>query len=83
MSVANPAVTFVGARPRRNVRFVGDISTVVIFNSVLSAGNATSLHMDYPQLLNPQGECTAYLENGATCPTPFVSSLLCQSTTQL
>lgn len=84
ISESSPAVLFVGARLLRHYRFIGEISAVVVFNSLLSSNEVLSLHNDYPQLLNPMGDCVPYLQRGDVCPTPSVAtSLLCQSVLQL
>ena len=84
ISESNPAVLFVGGRLIRNFRFVGEINTVIVFNSVLSSFDVNNLNNDYSELLNPMGDCVPYLARGAICPTPSVaSSLLCQSVSQL
>lgn len=75
---------FVGARLLRHFRFVGEINAVVVFDSLLTSADVNSLNNDYPQVLNPTGDCTAYLERGDVCPTPAVAtSLLCQSVLNL
>ena len=84
ISEATPASLFVGARLVRHFRFIGEINAVVVFDSLLSSGEVLLLHRDYPQVLNPTGDCTPYLGRGDTCPTPSVAtSLLCQSVLQL
>lgn len=68
----------------RHFRFVGEINTVVVFDSLLTSSEVNSLDNDYPQFLNPTGDCTPYLERGDTCPTPtMATSLLCQSVLNL
>ena len=79
-----PAVLFVGARLARNFRFIGEIQSVVVFDSPLSSNDVSTLNSDYPQVLNPTGDCMPYLGQGDTCPTPtLATSLLCQSVLQL
>ena len=71
---------FIGARLPRYFRFIGTVHQVVFFKEAVDATFVSQLNSDYNELVNPSGECTSYLQIGATCPAPTVApSAFCRS----
>jgi hypothetical protein len=77
----NPAVLYVGARPPRHFRFVGEIENIVVIpDRLLSAEEVRMFYNDTAGLISPAGVCVNYLQEGEECPLPGQPpSLLCSS----